>query len=69
MMDQSPALGKSASNSGETAKLICRVSAAPAANFTWSRDGSIITTDHQKYLVETKQVCNFCTIIRTLDIV
>ncbi|KAK9509902.1 hypothetical protein O3M35_004793 [Rhynocoris fuscipes] len=55
-MDESPALTKSASNSGETGKLVCRVSAAPAVNFTWSRDGSVITTDHQKYLIEYKKL-------------
>lgn len=55
-MDLSPALSKSASNSGETGRLTCRVSAAPAVNFTWSRDGSVITTDHHKYLIEYKKV-------------
>ncbi|XP_024084429.1 nephrin [Cimex lectularius] len=57
-MDQSPSLSKSASNSGETGKLICKVSAAPAVNFTWSREGSIITTDHHKYLIEYKKLDN-----------
>uniref|UniRef100_A0A0A9W594 Nephrin n=2 Tax=Lygus hesperus TaxID=30085 RepID=A0A0A9W594_LYGHE len=56
IMDQSPSLSKSASNSGDTAKLVCRVSAAPAVNFTWSRDGSIISTDHHKYLIEYKKL-------------
>ncbi|XP_073986963.1 nephrin-like isoform X2 [Rhodnius prolixus] len=55
-MDLSPALSKSASNSGETGRLTCRVSAAPAVNFTWSRDGSVITTDHHKYLIEYKKI-------------
>ncbi|CAH1395844.1 unnamed protein product [Nezara viridula] len=55
-MDLSPNLLKSASNNGETGRLVCRVSAAPAVNFTWSRGSSIITTDHHKYLIDYKQI-------------
>lgn len=55
-MDISPNLLKSASNNGETGKLVCRVSAAPAVNFTWSRGGAIISTDHHKYLIDYKQI-------------
>ena len=55
-MDLSPNLLKSASNNGETGRLVCRVSAAPAVNFTWSRTNSVITTDHHKYLIDYKQV-------------
>lgn len=55
-MDQSAALSKAASNNGDSGKLICRVSSAPPANFTWSREGSVISSDFQKYLIDYKQV-------------
>jgi hypothetical protein len=56
-MDESPALSKAASNGGETGSLVCRVSSAPPANFTWSREGSVITPDNiHKYLIDYKIV-------------
>ncbi|KAL1124765.1 hypothetical protein AAG570_001386, partial [Ranatra chinensis] len=56
-IDESPSLSKAASNSGDTGRLVCRVSSAPQANFTWSREGSVITPDiSHKYLIEYKQI-------------
>ncbi|CAK1595168.1 unnamed protein product [Parnassius mnemosyne] len=52
-MDTSPSLMKSASNVGEVGRLTCRSKAAPAPNFTWSKNGAKLPVNTStKYFAE-----------------
>ncbi|XP_076325678.1 nephrin-like [Tachypleus tridentatus] len=58
IIDRSPPLQKSASEKGETAKIICKAEGAPNVTFTWSREGATIDSDTKpkKYETETLMV-------------
>ena len=45
VIDRSPIISKSASESGSSAKLICRAQGTPNVTFTWKREGSVIEVD------------------------
>ncbi|XP_045780865.1 nephrin isoform X3 [Maniola jurtina] len=52
-MDSSPNLVKSASNAGQVGRLTCRCKAAPAPNFTWSKNGAKLPVNTStKYFAE-----------------
>nr|XP_034837509.1 nephrin [Maniola hyperantus] len=52
-MDSSPSLVKSASNAGQVGRLTCRCKAAPAPNFTWSKNGAKLPVNTStKYFAE-----------------
>nr|CAD7460983.1 unnamed protein product [Timema tahoe] len=57
-IDTSPKISKAASNTGDTARLMCRASGAPTVRFTWSREGASIPNNNktEKYFVDIKQV-------------
>nr|XP_046920413.1 nephrin-like isoform X2 [Dermatophagoides farinae] len=42
IIDRSPSISKSASESGSSAKLICRAQGTPNVTFTWKREGSVL---------------------------
>lgn len=55
LIDRSPLLTKSAVESGETGRLLCRAEGAPNISFVWYREGQILRTEEtkrSKYLVE-----------------
>lgn len=55
IIDRSPLLTKSAVESGETGRLLCRAEGAPNVSFVWSREGQILRTEEtrrSKYIVE-----------------
>lgn len=55
IIDRSPLLTKSAVESGETGRLLCRAAGAPNVSFVWSREGQTLRTEESKrskYLVE-----------------
>nr|XP_027194216.1 nephrin-like isoform X2 [Dermatophagoides pteronyssinus] len=45
IIDRSPSISKSASESGSSAKLICRAQGTPNVTFTWKREGSVLESD------------------------
>ncbi|XP_073965682.1 nephrin adhesion molecule sticks and stones isoform X2 [Choristoneura fumiferana] len=52
-MDTAPNLVKSASNVGQVGRLVCRCKAAPAPNFTWSKNGAKLPVNTStKYFAE-----------------
>ncbi|XP_047541017.1 nephrin [Vanessa atalanta] len=52
-MDASPNLAKSASNTGHVGRLTCKCKAAPAPNFTWSKNGAKLPVNTStKYFAE-----------------
>lgn len=42
VIDRSPTIAKSASESGAAARLVCRAQGTPNVTFTWKREGSVI---------------------------
>lgn len=55
IIDRSPLLTKSATESGEAGRLLCRAQGAPNVSFSWSREGQILRNDDKrrsKYVVE-----------------
>ncbi|KAK7789814.1 hypothetical protein R5R35_001191 [Gryllus longicercus] len=56
-IDTSPSIAKAASNTGDTGRLVCRASGAPAVRFKWSREGSPIPVNTtEKYFIEVRQL-------------
>ncbi|XP_022238998.1 nephrin-like [Limulus polyphemus] len=55
---RSPPLLKSASENGETAKIICQAEGAPNITFTWSHEGTTVSNDvkPEKYDTETSML-------------
>ncbi|XP_072934025.1 nephrin [Epargyreus clarus] len=52
-LDSSPSLAKSASNVGQVGRLTCKCKAAPAPNFTWSKNGAKLPVNTStKYFAE-----------------
>ncbi|PZC82911.1 hypothetical protein B5X24_HaOG209354 [Helicoverpa armigera] len=52
-LDSSPSLMKSASNVGQVGRLTCKCKAAPAPNFTWSKNGAKLPVNTStKYYAE-----------------
>ncbi|CAD0251164.1 unnamed protein product [Spodoptera exigua] len=52
-LDSSPSLMKSASNVGQVGRLTCKCRAAPAPNFTWSKNGAKLPVNTStKYFAE-----------------
>lgn len=47
---------KTASSTGMSAKLRCRAVGAPAIQMTWERDGNIVTSPSEKYVIEQRRV-------------
>lgn len=56
LIDESVQYSRAASDEGNTGKLTCKAYGAPEITFTWSREGSIIDTDGEKYDEESSQV-------------
>ena len=54
--DDSPGIAKSASDKGQVGVLTCRAKGAPDIEFTWSRHGSVLDPEEEKYEFETKMV-------------
>ena len=67
-IDESPEIAKSASDKGQTGKLICRATGAPDITFTWSRLGRLLHAEaegssseaeddsNKKYEIKTKMI-------------
>ncbi|KAM3955389.1 LOW QUALITY PROTEIN: sticks and stones [Aphomia sociella] len=56
-IDLSPYVVKSASNIGEVGRLMCKCKAAPAPNFTWSKNGfKLPVNTSTKYFVEYHKI-------------
>ncbi|XP_052747865.1 nephrin isoform X2 [Galleria mellonella] len=56
-MDSSPSLVKSASNVGQVGRLTCKCKAAPAPNFTWSKNGAKLPVNTStKYFAEFHKI-------------
>ncbi|XP_065200592.1 nephrin-like isoform X2 [Planococcus citri] len=54
-VDSSEPLSKAAAKKGNTAKLICKASGAPAVTFSWSRNGTVLPKSQtEKFKIETK---------------
>ena len=71
IIDRSPLLSKSAVESGETGRLLCRAEGAPNVSFVWSREGQILRTEEtrrSKYLVEETVQLDLTTFLSALVI-